>query len=106
MSPRAWVVTSLVLLLGSVVVWTLIPPLPASPLLLDEPLSSLITKFGPPNGTVPTTAVPWHPASSLAWEKTRGIGVWILEVDWDRAAPTATTHPDFVSRTLRVLGTD
>jgi hypothetical protein len=42
----------------------------------------------------------------LAWEKSRGIGVWILQVDWDNTLPTATTRPDFVSRTLRVLGAD
>jgi len=85
-------------------IWTLIPPFPASPLLLDEPLSSLTRRFGPPNVIGPTSAVPWHPSRSLAWEKSRGIGIWILQADWGKALPTATTHPDSVSRTLRVLG--
>ena len=105
MSSRAWFITGLALLLGSVVIWTLIPPFPASLLLLDEPLSSLTTIFGPPNGVTPTGTVPWHPARSLAWEKSRGIGVWTLRVDWDKTLPTATSRPDFVSRGLRVLGT-
>jgi hypothetical protein len=104
MSPRAWVITGFALLLGSVVIWTLIPPFPPSLLLLEEPLPLVTTKFGPPNGIAPTIAVLWHPARSLVWEKSRGIGVWILQVDWDKTLPTAAALPDSVSRTLRVLG--
>jgi hypothetical protein len=106
MSSRAWVVAGLALLLGSVVAWTLIPPFPPSPLLLEESLPSLIDKFGPPDGIVPTSALPWHPARTLAWEKSRGIGIWILQVDWNKTPPTAATHPDSVSRTLRIFGTN
>lgn len=105
MSIRLWVLTGLALSLGSIVTWTLISPFPSSRVLLDEPLPALSARFGPPNGSVPTSAVPWHPAKSLAWEKSRGIAVWTLEVDWDKTSPSPTTPPAFVSQSLRILGT-
>lgn len=104
MSPRIWVIAGGALILGSIVTWTLIPPFPSSLLLLDESLPSLTAKYGPPNGRIRVSAVGKH-TSALRWDKSRGIGMWSLDIGWDKTPAGPTILPDFASQSLRVLGT-
>ena len=104
MPPRKWVIAGAALILGFIVTWTLIPPFPSSLLLLDESLPSLTARYGPPNGRIGASAL-GKDTSSLRWDKPRGIGLWSLEIGWDKTPAGTTILPDFASQSLRVLGT-
>ena len=49
-------------------VWILIPPYPPPGELLDLTLPVLVAKFGLPNGSIPLSQMPRHPATQVAWE--------------------------------------
>jgi hypothetical protein len=103
MTGRTAVAVSAALALAAMCAWMLIPPFPAPTALIDNSPSSLTSKFGPPTGSIAISPVPWHPANSVAWEKSRGVAVWSLQADWQRVSTDPMAYPDSVSRCLRIL---
>ena len=104
MSWRRWLITGVLLLLGLAVTWSLTSPFPSSLIVLNEPLPAMASRFGSPNEAIPTNAVLRQPGRAVAWEKSRGIAVWTLEADWEKARASSAAPPDFVSRSVRLLG--
>ena len=91
MNRRAAIVTSSVLIVGWLA-WTLMPAFPSPETLMLRPLEALTKDLGAPARVG---------ASSVVWEKSRGLGLWSLRAQW-RSAANLQMHPDTVSRCFRI----
>jgi hypothetical protein len=72
----------------------LTPPFPAPDALMGDSYSELVVALGPPTDSIPTKFV--------AWQKSRGVAIWTLEVGYGTAPIDQAATPGHVSRCLWV----
>jgi len=101
MSGRVIVALTALVLFG-VVALTLIPPFPSPGNLINKSPEALAMQFGSSHEDTLPLPAPLRPWKTIAWEKSRGFGVWELQASWAKAPADPLSPPDMVSRCLRV----
>ena len=81
--------------------WVLTPPFPEPRHLIDMPIASLSNHFGPPIELTPERIDPRF-ATSLLWERPRGVARWTLRADWYAGPEGPMPNPDSVTRCLHL----
>jgi hypothetical protein len=94
MDKRTVASVRVALAITAVSAWLLTPPFPAPDALIGDSYSELVVAHGPPTGSIPTKFV--------AWQKSRGIAIWTLEVSYGTAPVDQAATPRRVSRCLWV----
>jgi hypothetical protein len=88
----------LVLVLLAVSAWICIPPFPAPAVLVNDPLSVLTAKLGPPIGYAPRLD-----PTSFHWVKNRRPAMWSLIIAFNFRGPVkGSDHPESVERCLLI----
>ena len=99
MSKPRWIVFALALS-AAFAAWVLTPPYPRPDTLLDQSLTSLTTRFGPPNGPVPVTPLSRRLGKSVVWETQRLVAVWDMQVYLHRGSADSMEYVDSAFRCL------
>ena len=89
-----------VLVAGSV--WVLLPPFPPAAELIRKSLSELTAQLGAPSQVKSDVPAPLRAARSVIWAKGRGVADWVVQADWSQLSFDDSSHPDAVSRCLRL----
>ena len=92
MDTRTVASVCMALAITAALAWLLTPPFPAPDALMGDSYSDLVAALGPPTGSIPTKFV--------AWEKSRGVAIWTLEVGYGTAPIDQRATPRQVSRCL------